>query len=261
MINFIGTNITQELLIVYTLIGIVIFLIIAILVVDHFTHKRNDSLFDSKKLSKRLKKLQEMEEEEEYVETIEQEPVPEEVIPIPSLKIEESALFEEEEIYQEPEIEKTQAQIDIEEITKALKKAQEEETRVDPYAKFEEEQEQNAIISYDELQRKFDQLYDENEKIQYIDDDNLPIDIDELYKKNEEVLQPKKMVLEDMKTVKTVPESTGKFKSSPVISPVYGIQKETKKQYSQTSINEIDEEIRKTNEFLKNLKELKKKLD
>lgn len=259
--NF-GTNITQELLIVYTLIGIVIFLIIVILLVDHFSRKKNDSLFDSKKLSKRLKKLKENEEEEECFETIEQEPVTEEVVPIPSIKVEENSLFEEdEEIYQESELEKTQAQIEIEEITKALKKAQEEENRVDPYAKFEEEQEQNAIISFEELQQKFDQLYDESEKIQYIDDDNLPIDMNELYRKNEEVLQPKKTVLEDMNTVKTVPESNSKFKSSPVISPVYGIQKETNKQYNQTSINEIDEEIRKTNEFLKNLKELKKKLD
>ena len=57
-----------------------------------------------------------------------------------------------------------------------------------------------------------------------------------------------------------------KFKSSPVISPVYGIEKE------EISANELelentanyeklDEEIKKTNEFLMTLRELQKKLD
>ena len=47
---------------------------------------------------------------------------------------------------------------------------------------FELEQEENAIISYDELIKNIDRLYDQNEVVQY-DDGNEPITIDEVIKK------------------------------------------------------------------------------
>lgn len=56
--------------------------------------------------------------------------------------------------------------------------------------------------------------------------------------------------------------STKKFQSSPFISPVYGIGvNEDKLQLEQTAnLEKLNEEIRKTNEFLKALKEIKKEL-
>lgn len=175
---------------------------------------------------------------------------------------------EEEDIYIESDLEKTQAQIRVEEITEALKKAQvEEQIEEDKYAKFEEEQEKNAIISYNELKKSFDKLYSENEKIQYIDDDEIPINIDELYQLSKK--QEKKETLED--TIKRINEmstpkkeeyqqkenvTTSTFKSSPLISPVYGIQKppvETK--------TTVDKDIQNANQFLQSLKELKNNLD
>ena len=52
------------------------------------------------------------------------------------------------------------------------------------------------------------------------------------------------------------------FKSSRVISPVYGMKKSTELELENTANYEkLDEEIRKTNEFLATLKELQKKLD
>lgn len=268
MINVIGTNIKSELLIVYSLIGLVIALIIIILIIDKVNSKKKENLFSSKKVTRSLKKLEQ--ESKEIDTTILKEESEENIVPISDIKVEEEILeeIENEEPYIEDELEKTQAQIEVEAITKALEEAQKEE-RIDPYKQFEEEQEQNAIISYEELQEKFDELYDANEKIQYIDDDNLPIDLHELYQKNEEILNPKKVKLDDLNTVKVntevkteiKKEPTTGFKSSPVISPVYGIQSEQSQNISKTDITEIDAEIKKTNEFLKTLKELQKNLD
>ena len=54
-----------------------------------------------------------------------------------------------------------------------------------------------------------------------------------------------------------------KFKSSPFISPVYGISetKETIELEQTANLDKLNEEIKKTNEFLKTLKELQKNLD
>ena len=52
-------------------------------------------------------------------------------------------------------------------------------------------------------------------------------------------------------------------KSSPFISPVYGISetKETIELEQTANLDKLNEEIKKTNEFLKTLKELQKNLD
>ena len=94
--------------------------------------------------------------------------------------------------------------------------------------------------------------------------------------------QPKQMVLDDFQTVqvdtpkvevspidvkKTAYSEHKKFKSSPVISPVFGIEKPVVNNSSDLELEntanyeKLDEEIRKTNEFLMTLKELQKKLD
>ncbi len=57
---------------------------------------------------------------------------------------------------------------------------------------------------------------------------------------------------------------TAKFKKSPVISPIYGIEK-SEDDYLElentANYDKLDEEIRKTNEFLMTLRELQKNLD
>ena len=66
----------------------------------------------------------------------------------------------------------------------------------------------------------------------------------------------------------TIISQDKKFKSSPIISPVYGIEKKeedlspTELELENTANYEkLDEEIKKTNEFLMTLRELQKKLD
>jgi len=312
----IQSNVNNGLLLVYGLIVFVIFLIAVILIIDKIYHKKEESLFHSRHLKKRLKELQEMEsekrleirhqelkEKQEEIETepseevIEQvtsvdlvEPVnvlavePEKkIIETSDLKMEDSSFrqedrpiesqnnfLEKEEISSskvQEELEKTQAQIEVEEITRALEKAVEEEQELNKYAKFEEEQEQNAIISYTELKGKFNELYEESEKIQYVNDDTLPINLKELYETNEliQMENQKNHSVEKVENPQTEavnpPEKKpGAFRNSPIISPVYGIQKDDfqiKKEVSKTP----RDDLQTTTDFLNTLKELQKNLD
>ena len=161
---------------------------------------------------------------------------------------------------------------------------------------YEEEQEEAAIISLDELIKKSKELYENNELAQYEDEGTEPISLQELEEKKvvrseewydepfiisevvpeeevEEVVEVKqeKLVLDDFNTVKVnevKEEVTPKFKYSPIISPIFGIEKQieemspTEMELENTANYEkLDEEIRKTNEFLMTLRELQKKLD
>lgn len=271
MISLIGSDIRNELLIVYSLIGLVIALIIIILIIDKVGNKKKDNLFKNTNSIKGFDRLENENNDIQEIETSILEDNQEELVPISDIQVDEVLLdeFLDQDVYVEDDIEKTQAQIEVEEITRLLVEAQKEE-RIDPYKQFEEEQELNAIISYEELQENFDRLYDENEKVQYVDDDKLPIDLNELYQKNEEILNPKKVKLDDLNTVKVDIKPVVKkeektvttgFRSSPVISPVYGIQKENSQSFNNSSTSDIDDEIKRTNEFLRTLKELQKNLD
>lgn len=60
----------------------------------------------------------------------------------------------------------------------------------------------------------------------------------------------------------TATQQVSKFKSSPIISPIYGIEKEDSIQLENTANYEkLDAEIKKTNEFLMTLKELQKNIE
>lgn len=293
MKEMLGNAISNELIFVYGLIALVIILILVIIIIDRKERKQKPkNLFDTLNMkiisnleesnhndTKEVEEIQPISNQPETIEINHQEktvrfddlePIPE-VKPISSngaadIYDIESKELETEELYVETDLEKTQAQIRVEEITNALKQAQiEEQIQEDKYSKFEEEQEKNAIISYEQLKESFDKLYSENEKIQYLEDDEIPINIEELYQlKNdkpitEEKTEMKKVKLEDFSSMTTnVPETkpTSTFKSSPVISPVYGIQKE------EPLVKPIvDTEIQSANQFLQSLKELKNNLD
>ena len=152
--------------------------------------------------------------------------------------------------------------------------------------KYEEQQEKNAIISLEELVQKSKDLYEANELTQYLDEGNEPISLKELENRvgktskieepfeiekaipKEEIKQieetepiKKRVILEDFETN----NNNKKFKNSPIISPIYGIEKESKDNNMElentADYDKLDAEIKKTNEFLMTLKELQKKLD
>ncbi|HIR49640.1 MAG TPA: hypothetical protein IAB35_06660 [Candidatus Faecimonas gallistercoris] len=194
----------------------------------------------------------------------------------------------------------TEAQAELMKLTETLEKAEEEVKNIELTA-FEEEQEQNAIISLDELMTRGKAMYESGELEKLEDEGNEPISIQDLEKRMQEEtsknttvsmeepvltdIQPitEQMVLDDFQTasvqdLKPTPEvckseerpvyqEHKKFKSSPVISPVFGIEKPSVNTTSDIELentanyDKLDEEIRKTNEFLMTLKELQKNLD
>lgn len=201
-------------------------------------------------------------------------------------QVEKDKAQTEELVYTEIEPNKEEAKAELQRVTEELLKTQEmqQQENID-LTKFEEEQEENAIISMDELMKKSKDLYEQNEITQYEDEGNEPISLTDLemrmnqikveaaeLEKEEPIVNatteiPNKVKLDDFNTI-SLQEAYKEdriFKSSPVISPIFGIEKEnvtTNMELENTANYEkLDDEIKKTNEFLVVLKELQKKLD
>ena len=218
---------------------------------------------------------------EEKVEVVE----PTVITPVESPKNEEEVIKYKDEVYTESE-----AKAELERITEELKKLENEDKEENiELTKFETEQEENAIISLDELIAKGKTITEQNEVTQYQDDGNEPISIQELeerYRKEKEQVEvleveeePKtekpKLSIDDFLSAKEkVPsineaytEKKSTYHPSPIISPIYGIEEEPVKKNTTLELEntanyeKFDEEIRKTNEFLSKLKELQQKLD
>ena len=147
---------------------------------------------------------------------------------------------------------------------------------------FEEEQEQNAIISYQELvdnvkSGKIEIVEDEESDVNYVDalaPQDEPIMAIEELPEDENRVTPE-MVKEAINTISTekVVEEPKKFKKSDVISPVFGRMDENNIEYptikktefnmdllNTKDYNELTEEIRRQEEFLAALKEFRKNL-
>ena len=175
--------------------------------------------------------------------------------------------------------------------------SRQEDTIENTIQTYEEEQEKNAIISMDELIARTKEL-ELNKKIMEIEDQTAPISLDEFEKtivSKEPVVEPSPLTeaiaqvtkenepiimttqeeisINDMKQDESIKEIierekqafANKFKSSPIISPIYGVEKEENNEQLElentANYEKLDAEIKKTNEFLSKLKELQKKLD
>ena len=130
-------------------------------------------------------------------------------------------------------------------------------------------------------------MYAANELTQYADEGNEPISISDLEEKVQKKVNPdyntpfiinkvveeptkeeinevvnNKVQMDDFNTIKVEEK---KFKNSPVISPVFGIERQETKQVMElentANYDKLDQEIKKTNEFIMTLKELQKHLD
>ena len=308
---------TEEMLVVYGLIAVAFILYIAVLVYDKTSLKRK-----MRQNTKELRKIT-LEEESEVKEEV-SEPVlipieekKEEVIvndslvlepisePVSEVKIEEPIkeevvepiIVKDEEVSDSDELQYTsiepnqsEAQAELMKLTETLEKAEEEVKNIDLTA-FEEEQEQNAIISLDELMARGKALYESGELEKLEDEGNEPISLQDLEERMKasreedtvmavETDNKEQMKLDDFVSVPTTENVAvtspiketdvyehKKFKSSPVISPVFGIERPEINSSSDIELEntanyeKLDEEIRKTNEFLMTLKELQSKLD
>ena len=151
-----------------------------------------------------------------------------------------------------------------------------EKPEVIEHTNFEDEQEEESIISYDELVKNSDKIDQSNNKL-LEEEKDLPITLDELLNKKEEVSKKLNDLIEEKETLKKkkiVPEvpnlfdeDDSKFKNSDVISPVFGVYKEKfdkvddKYKKESEELEALEIEIRKTEDFLLELKAMKNKLD
>lgn len=223
--------------------------------------------------------------------------------------------IEEEQVelqYTSIEPDQATAKLELERLTEELRRQEaEKEQEVENIAltNYEEEQEENAIISLEELVKKSKEMYEANEITQYADEGNEPISLQDLERKlgensaqnyaepfiienvvNDELVtetpetvinqtvvnnpaintvaintQPSPVIeKEEQPVIKEAVVTNKRFQSSPIISPIYGIEKNTNTELeleNTANYEKLDEEIKKTNEFLMTLKELQKKLD
>ena len=208
--------------------------------------------------------------------------------------------------YTDIEPNKEEAIAELKKVTENLLKKEEQE-KLEPenieLTKFEAEQEENAIISMDELLRKSNELYEKNEVKQYEDEGNEPISLQDLearmnniksemeaieveeksnnsiveevtphipvpvVEQPEQISTSNKVVLDNFDTVdkSKIYRDDIVFKSSPIISPIFGIEEKPSSNdmmlENTANYDKFDEEIKKTNEFIVTLKELQEKLD
>lgn len=281
IIDYLGEN---TILIIFGVIVLIIVALFIIILIERRSKKKYLEAFSN------LEKYEETDEGFEQInleENIENPIVMEDTPKDIPVEVEQK---KEEVVYQES-LSKTEAKKAIEEAAKKL--VYEEQNDIIGQTFFEKMQEENSIISYEELMSKNIDVDYENGKV-LEDEGNEPITIDELYSykeentvesveepiKLEEVKQYKINVVDEtsLPTIDELPKEkeemvyyvnseSKKFKNSEVISPVFGIKRDViyKKEYNELgetiNIKELDMEIKRTEEFLKELKKLKSKLD
>ena len=323
---------SQEIIIVYIVAGIACFLCFIVYLIDknnaRFRQKHNTR--ELNKLVEKVKEKTNASEEQVLYETpvletineevntpsvadvsnadvaIRDEVVVEPIVKEPEVievaaKVQTQEPVVEEETLQYTDIEPDQvtAQLELKKLTEELRRQEELEKQEESkeniaLTNYEEQQEENAIISLEELVKKSKDMYEANELSQYVDEGNEPISLQELEQRVgnkatsyeepfilenvvpkeeiEEVVEdiPRtKVVLDDFNTVNVSQvqnEGTKVFKSSPIISPIFGIEKQEVSEReleleNTANYEKLDAEIKKTNEFLMTLKELQKKLD
>ena len=184
--------------------------------------------------------------------------------------------------YIEPTPSIEEAKEELHKVAVELQKGEEENIELTSY---EVEQEENAIISLEELVKKGKEIYEKNELQESMDEGNEPISLHELEMRvgktassitdtfiienvvsEEELIEEEPVIVENKKVINTpIIEKENGFIPSPIISPIYGIERELTKEELElentADYEKLDAEIKKTNEFLMTLKELQKKLD
>ena len=242
IIDYLGENV---ILIIFGVIVLIIVALVIIILIEKRSKKKYLEAFSN------FEKYEENEDDFEQInleENIEKTIILDESRKENNVEVKEKRIEEpkkEEVVYQES-LSKTEAKKAIEEAAKKL--VYEEQNDIIGQTFFEKMQEENSIISYEELMSKNIDVDYENEKV-LEDEGNEPITIDELYsykeentiesveeeKPIEEVKQfninvvdetslPKAEEPQKEEMVYYVNSESKKFKNSEVISPVFGIK-------------------------------------
>ena len=296
---------SQEAIVVYLIAGVacLICLIVYFVEKNNVKIKQRHNTRELNKLVEQVKNEAEIEDTpDSYIEPV--------ISPINESASRENIIVDPISIQEEEQLQYTSiepdmetAQLELQKITEELKRQEEAEkeevvqveveTENHDLSNYEEQQEENAIISLEELVQKSKDMYAQNELTQYVDEGNEPISLKELEEKAvlskpkfedefsiqnvvpaEEVVEVMEEVrptvkLDDFSTIEattTAVEPVKRFKSSPIISPIFGIEKDENKDTNMelentANYDKLDAEIKRTNEFLLTLKDLQKKLD
>lgn len=288
---------STEVVIVYIVAGALIALCLIIYAIDRGKEKRKKR-HNTNELNKLVDKVQERLQEEKKQQEVVVAPIKvkeesvepkymEEIIPTPKSDVKEMTYnelkedVEELEYYDRTEPNREEALSELARITKELEEQANEERMQSDIRSYEDEREKEAIISYDELLHKTGQ-------VEVSDEVNAPISVNELNIKEEDPIKSElteaiakatgeepvilqsieetdiSNLKEDVSITSTINNEIRKFKRSPIISPIYGIENnkiEKQMEFENTANYEkLDAEIKKTNEFLSTIKELQKKL-
>ena len=302
---------SKEVIIIYIILFLACLLSLIIYLVEKGSvfRKRRHNTRELNKLVKKVKakaKIEDDSQEEYYSEPVLESSIGDSAVSEMldntrelNIKVEkyESKKDEEELLYTTIEPDRETARLELKKIREALEQQEkekekeqeeykeeiviEEENYSDTINSFEEKQEEDAIISLEELLEKGKSLYDSNEKTQYIDDDTAPISLEELATQaggvithydepfiienvvpKEELIEnveQEVMVMDDFNTVKD--SEIKRFKNTPFISPIYGIDKRELELENTANYDKFDKEINKSNEFIMSLKDLQDKLE
>lgn len=227
--------------------------------------------------------IEELQEDNQQQETVqqEQEQVGQVEEEVNDIQVEEVNQVEELH-YTDLELTQEQALDELAKLTERLEEeAKKDEVILEERIKdYEDSQERDAIISMDELlerTREMATFKDYNEE-------TAPISLAEIASRNEEVKESEltktidqvsnkptvieSLEVEELADAKPLSEvykaEAARFKSSPVISPIFGIEKketvESMEFENTANYEKLDAEIKKTNEFLSRIRELQKKL-
>ena len=275
--NFLSLFTQRELMIMGLILGSLILIILILIISEKFGNKESvDILEEDTSLEKPVEKIEtenikiEKIETENIIENKEEvEEIKQEVKP---LEVNELAVkqdeIEELIIDDEPIIKKIESPevLSIEPVEKAkmeLLKAEEEivnqPSLEDTLTNLETIEEENAIISYQEL------LENTNDLTMALEDDgDEPITLDEVFKLFNGSNDNGIVINEALEAIPIEDAYHGEFNSTPYLSPINGVESESLAEIqleNTANLEKLDKEIRKTNQFLNILNELKKNLE
>lgn len=275
--NFLSLFTQRELMIMGLILGSLILIILILIISEKFGNKESvDILEEDVSLEKPVEKIgtenikiekietEDIIENKEEVEEIKQEVKP---LEINELAVKQDEI-EELIIDDEPIIKKIESPevLSIEPVEKAkmeLLKAEEEivnqPSLEDTLTNLETIEEENAIISYQEL------LENTNDLTMALEDDgDEPITLDEVFKLFNGSNDNGIVINEALEAIPIEDAYHGEFNSTPYLSPINGVESESLAEIqleNTANLEKLDKEIRKTNQFLNILNELKKNLE
>ena len=248
----------KELLIMAIVVGSLLVIIIGLTILDikdYLKNKKKKNVIENNTIKKENASVEEVivnnppiDSVTAVIEEIEvldfDEPVLVKKIDLPKENIEIYHVSEEQDT-------KEEAIRELERVTLELEMVENKDPFEDTITNFEIEQEENAIISLDELTKISNNLYDSNEYVQY-DDGNEPITIDEVINKYNTALQTEVDNTNNV-LVNNVMDD--------IVMPKTRVERlEYEMAFENTAnFDKLDLEMRRTNDILNSLKEIHEK--